>query len=230
MVAAPAASNQGNQKGNQGNAFDNRLHFGNHPRIAAVWQRAKNNIAISSGLAQKQRSQSCLGFQEAGSHSKTNKNAFGANMPSLPLNFLAIIAINWHHGALRKLKVLLAEDDPNDVLLVTRAIQDLRLSWDLQVVENGQQAIEYLLNAKTLDLPQGIITDIKMPLKTGLELLRELALYQQFASIPTATLTSSLVSADFEQAMEEADGYYIKSAQLKDTLQEIDELFRSFLK
>lgn len=129
------------------------------------------------------------------------------------------------------MRVLLAEDDPNDAFLVQRAVKEIQLAWELYTVQNGEEAIQYLASLTAAQLPCGIITDIKMPRKTGLEFLRELAASPQFASIPAAVLTSSSIDNDFHQAMEHADGYYIKPGNLqgyKQTVEKIDRLFRSF--
>lgn len=81
------------------------------------------------------------------------------------------------------------------------------------------------------NLPHGIITDIKMPRMSGLELLQNLSGKPDFANLPVVVLTSSSLENDFRQAMEHADGYYIKPGNLqgyRQTVERIDRLFRSF--
>lgn len=74
--------------------------------------------------------------------------------------------------------VLVAEDNPNDVLLVRKAFQDSGAANPLQVVHNGEEAIRYLAGeGKYADrtaypFPVLFLLDLKMPVKDGLEVLR----------------------------------------------------------
>src|SRR5260221_3251759 len=73
--------------------------------------------------------------------------------------------------------ILLVEDDLNDIFLVKRAFKMAQLQNPLQVVTDGQEAINYLKGeAKYADreafpLPKLIVMDIKMPRRTGFEVL-----------------------------------------------------------
>ena len=73
--------------------------------------------------------------------------------------------------------VLLVEDDLNDIFLVKRAFKMARLPEPLQVVTDGQEAINYLTGeGKYADrqgypIPKLIVMDIKMPRRTGFEVL-----------------------------------------------------------
>ena len=79
--------------------------------------------------------------------------------------------------AMRDFTVLLVEDDLNDIFLVKRAFKMADISNPLQVVTDGQEAISYLSgDGKYADrdvhpLPSLIVMDIKMPRKTGFEVL-----------------------------------------------------------
>ncbi len=71
----------------------------------------------------------------------------------------------------------LAEDDENDVWFLQRAFQEAGVDNPLQVARNGQEAISYLAgegdfaDRGRFPLPYLLILDLKMPLKTGLDVL-----------------------------------------------------------
>ncbi len=74
--------------------------------------------------------------------------------------------------------ILLAEDDPNDVILFQRAMERASLSVDsLKVVRDGEKAISYLsgqglyADRDLYPLPTLLLLDLKMPRKSGPEVL-----------------------------------------------------------
>src|SRR6478752_2053839 len=73
--------------------------------------------------------------------------------------------------------VLLVEDDLNDIFLVKRAFKIAKVENPLQVVTDGQEAMQYLRGeGKYADrcshpLPKLIVMDIKMPRRSGFEVL-----------------------------------------------------------
>jgi len=94
--------------------------------------------------------------------------------------------------------VLLAEDNPNDVLLIRRAFQDTRAVNPLVVVGNGEEAIQYLAgDGKFADravhpFPALFLLDLKMPVKDGLEVLRWLHEHPEIPrKLPVVVLSST---------------------------------------
>ena len=77
----------------------------------------------------------------------------------------------------KQFTVLLVEDDLNDIFLVKRAFKMAQVRNPLQIVTDGQEAILYLKgeakysDRETYPLPKLIVMDIKMPRKTGFEVL-----------------------------------------------------------
>ncbi len=73
--------------------------------------------------------------------------------------------------------VLLVEDDLNDIFLVKRAFKMAQVQNPLQVVTDGQEAMSYLrgdgkyADRQTYPLPKLMVMDIKMPRKSGFEVL-----------------------------------------------------------
>ncbi|MBD2020750.1 response regulator [Leptolyngbya sp. FACHB-36] len=106
--------------------------------------------------------------------------------------------------------VLYVEDDSAYVLLFRRALQQSRLENipEVHVVNTAETAIDYLSGNSPYDdrqqhpLPVLIITDLRMPGKGGMALLRWLKQQPDFQSIPTVMLTGSAEEGDIEQAYE----------------------------
>src|SRR5688572_6438278 len=95
------------------------------------------------------------------------------------------------------LSVLLVDDDANDVFFMKRAFKDADLRTPLSVAHDGQEAIDYFSgvgkfsNRLLYPLPCFLILDLKMPRKTGLEVLQWLRDQPVFRCLPVMILSSS---------------------------------------
>jgi CheY-like chemotaxis protein len=102
--------------------------------------------------------------------------------------------------------VLVAEDDPNDVLLLQLAFREAGIHNPLYFVNDGQEAIDYLSGASKFSdrnkfpFPDLLILDLKMPRKNGLDVLRWLAEEEALRCLPTIMLSSSTHPGDIEKA------------------------------
>jgi CheY-like chemotaxis protein len=117
---------------------------------------------------------------------------------------------------------LVAEDDENDVFFLQRAFQQAKVENPLNVVRDGQEAIEYLsgegkFSDRTLyPLPHLLILDIKMPRKTGLDVLDWLREQPELRCVPVVVLSSSAHRTDIERAYElGANAFVVKPASLE---------------
>ena len=117
---------------------------------------------------------------------------------------------------------LVAEDDENDVFFLTRAFQQAKIENPLHVVRDGQEAIEYLSGlGKFSDrieypLPHLFILDLKMPRKTGLDVLGWLHEQPELRCLPVVVLSSSAQRTDIEKAYElGANGFVVKPASVE---------------
>ena len=114
--------------------------------------------------------------------------------------------------------VLLVEDDLNDIFLVKRAFKKARIPNPLQVVTDGQEAIEYLRgHGKYADrnawpLPRLIVLDIKMPRKSGFDILEWVKGEDKtLRRIPMVVVSSSNNPTDINRAYElGANAYMVK--------------------
>jgi CheY-like chemotaxis protein len=127
--------------------------------------------------------------------------------------------------------VLLVEDDLNDIFLVKRAFKMAHLQNPLQVVTDGQEAVNYLKGeAKYSDrtlfpLPKLIVMDIKMPRRTGFEVLEWVKSNRgPLRRIPVVIVSSSNNPTDINRAYElGANAYMVKPVNFK----EVEHLFES---
>jgi CheY-like chemotaxis protein len=113
--------------------------------------------------------------------------------------------------------VLLVEDDANDVFLMQRACRKVELPNPLQVVGDGDEAVDYLSGAGRFadraqyPLPALVLLDLKLPRKTGLEVLEWLRQQSALRRVPVVVLTSSKEPADVNKAYDlGANSYLVK--------------------
>ncbi len=102
-------------------------------------------------------------------------------------------------------RILLAEDNPNDVELTLAAFQECRLANEVEVVRDGAEALDYLyLRGKYAGRDPGfpgfILLDLKMPRVDGLEVLRQIKSDSTMKQIPVVMLTSSREEKDLIQS------------------------------
>lgn len=121
--------------------------------------------------------------------------------------------------------ILLVEDDRIDAMTVARALKELKVRNELDVVSNGEEAIEYL-KAKGNNRPALILLDINMPKMNGIEFMRVIKKDVSMKRIPVVILTTSREDQDRIETFDlGAAGYMIKPVdymQFVDTMKAID--------
>ena len=113
--------------------------------------------------------------------------------------------------------VLLVEDDPDDVFFLKEAFKNTGMAGALRVARDGEEAIDYLLGrAAHADralspAPALVLLDLKLPRKSGLEVLEWRRGVPGMERIPVVVLTSSQSDADLARAYElGANSYLVK--------------------
>lgn len=101
-------------------------------------------------------------------------------------------------------RILLAEDDPEDIELTLTALADYHLSNEIVVVRDGVEALEYLycqgpFAQRPGGYPVVILLDIKMPRLSGIQVLRQIRADDQLRATPVVMLTSSREDSDLEE-------------------------------
>ena len=93
--------------------------------------------------------------------------------------------------------ILLVEDNPQDEMLTLRALRKVNLANRVDVVRDGQQALDYLFREGEFatregpDLPTVILLDLNLPRVGGLEVLERLRADPRTNLVPVVILTSS---------------------------------------
>lgn len=93
--------------------------------------------------------------------------------------------------------LLLVEDNPQDELLTLRALRRANLANRIDVVRDGQQALDYLFREGEFadrndpELPTLVLLDINLPRLSGLEVLERLRADTRTRRLPVVILTSS---------------------------------------
>ena len=118
---------------------------------------------------------------------------------------------------LRPQNLLLVEDDPNDVALIRRAFKKARILNPLNIVHDGEEAIAYLAgqgeyaDRSKFPLPAVVLLDLKLPRRSGHEVLAWLRQQPGLRRLPVVVLTSSSDTPDVRQAYDlGANSYLVK--------------------
>ncbi len=112
--------------------------------------------------------------------------------------------------------VLVAEDDPEDRILVLRAFSHSGLKPDLRFVNDGSELLDYLRRSGSFaddppPRPKLILLDLNMPGKDGREALAEIKTDPRFRKIPVIVLTTSVLESDIAQCYDlGANSYIVK--------------------
>lgn len=110
------------------------------------------------------------------------------------------------------IRILLVEDTPSDVRLTEEALKRSDLNYEMVVVNDGAEAMEYLYKIKGAadnSLPDIILLDLNMPKKTGHEVMDEIKNDPDLRPIPVVLLTVSERDEDVMEALKTKMNYYI---------------------
>lgn len=129
--------------------------------------------------------------------------------------------------------ILLAEDNPGDVKLTRKALDQGRLVNNLHVVNDGVETMAFLRNdGEFADSPRPdlVLLDLNMPRKDGREVLEEIKADEDLRRIPVVVLTSSEAEEDVVKSYElHANAYLTKPVDFDGFLDVIDTLEQFWL-
>jgi CheY-like chemotaxis protein len=127
--------------------------------------------------------------------------------------------------------VLLVEDNTKDVLLIQRAFRRAEVSINLQVVNDGDAAVDYLAgqamfhDRNLYPLPILVLLDLKLPRRSGPEVLTWLRQQPLLKRLPVVVLTASKEYADINHVYDlGANAYVVKPFAFDDLVQIVQTL------
>ncbi|MBL0309385.1 MAG: response regulator [Bacteroidetes bacterium] len=130
-----------------------------------------------------------------------------------------------------KYHILLVEDNPADIRLTKEALKESSLEITLDVVMDGEAALDFLLKRKGYSdatTPLIILLDLNLPKKNGLEVLKEIKADESLKEIPVIVLTTSDAKHDITRAYQlYANCYIIKPIDF-DEFSKVIQLIEAF--
>lgn len=127
--------------------------------------------------------------------------------------------------------ILLVEDNPADQKLTIRAFEKGKINTNLQIVNDGQEAMDYLKREGKFEdknnspRPDLILLDINMPKKDGKQVLKEIRANDKLRSIPIVMLTTSDQEKDVLESYNLGVNAYIsKPVRINDFIDVINKL------
>jgi len=117
--------------------------------------------------------------------------------------------------------ILLAEDDPGDQELTRRALEQSRIRNELYIVEDGEEALDYLLRRGKYEdpisspKPDLMLLDLNMPKMDGKQLLEQMRADPNLRRIPVVALTTSKQENDIIRTYDlGANSYIVKPVDM----------------
>ena len=127
--------------------------------------------------------------------------------------------------------ILHVDDDPNDLLLLKHACRAANLNYSVECAADGEVAISYLsgenpyANRQQYPMPNLLLLDLKMPRKTGFEVLEWVRRQSSLRRMVVFVFTSSRHQEDIDRAYElGANGYLVKPVGFDRLVEELQAL------
>jgi CheY-like chemotaxis protein len=122
--------------------------------------------------------------------------------------------------------ILIVEDSPDDLLLIERAFEKAKILNPLQVAPDGEQAIAYLEGENSFadriryPLPSLVLLDLRLPRKSGFDILQWIRRHERLSSLPVVMLGSSHSGLDIKRSYAlGASSYLVKPVSPQALLQ-----------
>lgn len=121
--------------------------------------------------------------------------------------------------------ILLVEDNEDDILLIERAFRKANVANPLVVVHDGEEAVAYLSDLDGNPIPELVLLDLKLPRKSGFEVLAWLRAQPGLRRLPVVVLTSSGETPDIDRAYDlGANSYLVKPVGFEALLEMVKAL------
>lgn len=127
-------------------------------------------------------------------------------------------------------RILVVEDDRNDVELTMTALEDYNLANEVVVTRDGEEALDYLycrgkFETRLSENPAVMLLDLKLPKVDGLEVLKQVKTDEKLKMIPVVVLTSSREEKDMVTSYKlGVNAYVVKPVDFHEFVNAIKEL------
>ncbi|MHB8734035.1 MAG: response regulator [Terriglobales bacterium] len=126
-------------------------------------------------------------------------------------------------------RIWLVEDNPADVYLLEKALQDRQISYELTRHEDGEQAIRALARADWFT-PDLILLDLNLPRREGFDVLRAVRVRPSLVGVPVGILTSSNTAKDRHRVgLIGAERYIHKPPTLEEFIDQVGQAVEDLL-
>ncbi len=115
----------------------------------------------------------------------------------------------------KKIRLLLADDDPDDRFFFDKTLGLLPIPTHLTMVEDGQKLMHFF-SKNSEQLPDALFLDLNMPRKNGPECLKEIKANDKLKELPVIIYSTSLHEDIAEVLYKEGAHYYIRKGDLDD--------------
>ncbi len=137
----------------------------------------------------------------------------------------------------RPIEILLVEDDEGDVLLTTEALEASKITNNMHVARNGEEALKFLRREQgyhDVPRPDIVLLDLNLPRIDGREVLARIKSDPDLRRIPIVVLTTSEAEEDILRSYNlHANAYVTKPVDFErflQVIQSIDEFFVTVVK
>jgi CheY-like chemotaxis protein len=130
--------------------------------------------------------------------------------------------------------ILVAEDDPNDVMLLRRAFYKAGVEVPIRFVRDGQEVIDYLEARPPFEdpvqnpVPTLLLLDLKMPRLNGFEVLEWLRRQAFLHRLPVVIFSASSEPEDRRRAYSLGAGAYVVKPQDPDQFMQVVQLLKRY--
>src|ERR1700676_2001415 len=127
-------------------------------------------------------------------------------------------------------RILIVEDDPNDVELTLTALDEYNLANEVVVTRDGEEALDYLycrgnFKRRAGENPAVLLLDLKLPKRDGVEVLQQIKSDENLKMIPVVVLTSSNEEKDVVASYKlGVNAYVVKPVDFHEFVNAVKEL------